>query len=346
MERTHEDAPELAELRRRIDALDAQLVKLISERGRLAVEIGRHKCATGTPSYAPDRETLVLGRLRELNRGPFPDAVLQTIYRELMSGSLALERPPRIAFLGPRGSFSHLAAAERFGAAVEYEAVADIRGAFAEVEREHVDYAVVPVENTLGGGVIDTLDAFVNCRVRICAEINRVIHHNVLSRTPLEQVERLYSKPEVFDQCRQWLAETGLLSRAIPVASTSKAAELFGLPILFRNIEDDPNNVTRFFVLGREPARPTGNDKTALMFAAADRAGALVEILDVFRVAQVNLTMITSRPSRHRNWDYYFFVDATGHADEPPLSDAVRRARQLCLHLSVLGSFPRAPEVV
>ncbi len=355
-------AAPLIPLRARVDDIDRQLIALISERGRLAAEIGRLKAAAGTPAYAPDREKEILERLRAANPGPFPNEVLLAIYRELMSGSLALERPPRIAYLGPSGSFSHLAATGRFGAAVEYEPVADIRAAFLEVQRAHVDFAVVPVENSSAGGVIDTLDAFIQTRAKICAEINRAIHHNLLSRQPLDRIERLYSKPEVFDQCRRWLAETGLLARALPVASTSRAAELaaaepgaaalgstlaaelYHLPVLVPNIEDDPGNTTRFFVLARDSARRTGDDKTAIMFATAHRAGALVDVLNVFRAESVNLTMITSRPSRRQNWEYFFFIDAEGHLDDPPLARAVAAARALALDLVVLGSFPRAPE--
>ena len=362
MDPTATPPEQLAELRRQIDALDERILALISERGRLAVEIGRLKAADGTPVYAPDRESEILSRLRAHNPGPFPDRVLLAIYRELMSGSFLLERPPRIAYLGPRGSFSHLAATGKFGASVEYEPIADIAGIFAEVEREHVDFGVVPVENSTGGGIVDTLDALAHSRARICAEILRRIHHNLLARVPLERIQRLYSKPEALDQCKAWLLETGLHAKAVPVASTSRAAELaaqeegsaaigstlaselYDLPVQLEHIEDNPDNVTRFFVLGREPARPTGDDKTTLMFATQHRAGALVDVLDIFRSEQINLSMITSRPSRLRNWEYYFFVDADGHASDPPLGRAIEAARDCCPVLVVLGSFPRATE--
>lgn len=353
-------AAELAELRRRIDALDEQIVALLGARGRLAADVGRVKAAAGLPVYAPDREHEILGRLTLLNTGPFPDRVLTAIYRELMSGSFLLERRLRISFLGPRGSFSHLAATGKFGAAVEYEPVADIPGVFAELEREHADFGVVPVENSTGGGIVDTFDALASSRVRICNEVLRRIHHCLLSRVPLERIERLYSKPEVFDQCRQWLLETGLLDKTVPVASSSRAAELaaqedtaaaignalageiYDLPVQLERIEDNPDNITRFFVLGPQPARPTGDDNTTLMFATHDHAGALVEVLDVFRAAAINLSMITSRPSRRKNWEYYFFVDAQGHADDPALTQALAEVRRLCALLVVFGSYPRA----
>jgi len=354
---------DLAEVRRRIDAVDEQLVKLISERGQLAQQIGQLKAADGTPIYAPDRESEILQRLCQNNPGPFPNSVLLAVYREIMSGSFALERTLRIAFLGPRGSFSHLAAIGKFGLATEYEPVGDIPAAFGEVERGHADFAVVPVENSLGGGIQDTLDAFITSPVKVCAEVVRRIRHNLLTRVPITEIERVYSKPEVFDQCKHWLMETGLLAKTIATVSTSKAAELaatekgaaaigstlaaelHNLPIQVANIEDNPNNVTRFFVLGRESARRTGDDKTAILFTTAHKAGALVDVLNTFRDEQVNLSMITSLPSRRSPWEYYFFVDAEGHTDDPPLSRALAAAKQFCLHLTVLGSFPRATEV-
>jgi chorismate mutase/prephenate dehydratase len=353
---------QLDELRGRIDAIDAQIVELISERGRVAGEIGTLKNRDNAPIYAPDREKQVYARLANLNQGPFPNSVLQAIYRELMSGSIALERPQRIAYLGPRGSFSHLAATAKFGASVEYEPVVDIAGVFREVQREHADFAVVPIENSTGGGIVDTLDAFVDSPVCVCAEIKLRVHHNLLSRTPLDRIERLYSKPQVFDQCKQWLMETGMLDKTVPASSSSRAAELaaaeagtaalgstlaaelYDLPILVASVEDNPHNVTRFLVLGRSPARPTGADQTVLMFTTAHKAGALVDVLDIFRHNAVNLTMITSRPSKRKNWQYYFFVDAEGHADNENMQTAIKAARDHCLHFQVLGSYPRGVE--
>ena len=353
----------LAACRARIDAIDEQVVKLISERGHVAGEIGRIKAADGAPVYAPDREKKVYDRLRQLNPGPFPDQVLQAIYREIMSGSIALERPQRIAYLGPRGSFSHLAATAKFGSSVEYEPVADIAAVFNEVDRRHCDFAVVPVENSRIGSVIDTLDAFSQSQVQVCAEVNMRIHHNVLSRVPLDQIQQLYSKPEVFAQCKQWLLETGMFERTTAESSSSRAAEraanepfaaaigstlageLYDLPVLVANIEDNPHNVTRFFVLGQQPARPSGDDKTVFTFITGDRAGALVDVLDVFRKHKVNLTMITSRPSQRKNWEYIFFVDAEGHATQDPVKSAITEARPHCAELHVLGSYPKAAEL-
>jgi len=353
----------LESLRRQIDELDRQIVELLNRRAEIVVEVGRIKNAGGAPVYAPDREKQILQRIKQLNKGPLPDKTLVAIWRELMSGSFALEKPLRIAYLGPEGSFSHLAAVNKFGSSVEYEPVSDIRGVFEEVAREHADFGVVPIENSVGGGIIDTLDAFVDTDVKVCAEISKAIHHNLLANCALEQVEKVYSKPEVFHQCQRWLSRTGLMSKTHPVASTSKAAELaatepkaaaiastlagelYGLKVVCANIEDNPNNVTRFFVIGRQWARPTGDDKTAIMFTTQHRAGALAEVLNVFREEGINLTFITSRPSKRRNWEYYFFVDAEGHIEEPHMAKALEKAKEHCLELHVLGSFPKAIEV-
>jgi len=355
---------DLDELRAQIDTLDAQIVKLLNHRAEIVVEIGKIKRADGSPIFSASRERRVLDRIQQANSGPLSDRTVAAIYRELISGSYALQTPLRIAYLGPKGSYSHLAAVGQFGNSVEYEPVNDIRAVFEEVSAERANFGLVPVENSTGGGVIDTLDAFVETDVKICAEVNRSIHHNLLTNYTLEQVDTVYSKPEVFAQCNRWLAETGLFNKTMPVASTSKAAELarsepraaaigsklaaelYSLPIAAQNIEDNVNNVTRFCVVGKASASPTGDDKTAIMLTAPHKAGSLVDILDVFRRGGINLTMITSRPSKKRNWEYYFFVDAEGHCDDESLKSAIEEARGHCLQLNVLGSFPRATEVL
>jgi len=355
---------DLEDLRRQIDAIDEELVAILNQRAEIVVRIGKLKSEGDTPIYAPDREKVVLDKIRSANKGPLPDKTLAAIYRELMSGSFALEKPLRIAYLGPQGSFSHLAAVGKFGASVEYEPVTNIYGVFEEVSRERVDFGIVPIENSVGGGVIDTLDALVETDVQICAEINRAIHHNLLANCALKEVQRVYSKPEVFAQCQRWLSETNLAGATIPVASTSKAAELakqeetsaaiggtlaaelYDLKVVCENIEDATQNVTRFFVVGQKAAKPTGDDKTSIVFTTKDEPGALVNVLAAFRESGVNMSFIQSRPSKKRNWEYYFFGDVKGHASESPLNEAVEAARGHCLRLNVLGSYPRASEVV
>jgi chorismate mutase/prephenate dehydratase len=354
----------LEELRRRIDELDYQLVKLLNERARVVVEIGKLKNKTDKPVYAPDREKDVFARIIKANEGPLPDKCLTAIWRELMSGSFVLERPLRIGYLGPAGSFSHTAAMLKFGQSVEYEPLADISSIFDEVSKGHCDLGLAPVENTMGGGVIETLDALIDSDVKVCAEVLMAIHHNLLGNCTLQQVEKIYSKPEVFAQCRNWLSATFKGTQTIPVASTARAAqlaaeepkaaaigsvvaaELYGLRVICENIEDIANNVTRFLVISREDARPTGEDKTAILFSTAHKAGALADVLAVFKRYGVNLTNIESRPSRKRQWEYYFFVDFLGHRAEKHIQDGLEESKKHCLQLSILGSFPRATELL
>ena len=355
---------DLSALRQRIDDLDRQIVELLNARASVVVDIGRAKQIDGTPIYAPDREQAVLTRIAELNTGPLPQKSLQAIYRELMSGSFALEKPLRIGYLGPAGSFSQLASVRKFGMSVEYVPMADIRAVFDEVIRGHTDLGVVPIENSVGGGVVDTMDAFIESDVHICAEVVVEIHHNLLANCPPEEIKVIASRPEIFAQCRNWLSASFGGVQLVSVASSSRAAEmavnekglgaigstlaaeLYGLKIVFASIEDTANNQTRFFVISRTPARRTGNDKTTILFTTAHRAGALVEVLNVLARHSVNLTNIDTRPSKRKNWEYYFFIDAEGHFEDPNFKAALEEARTHTGELHVLGSFPRAVEVV
>jgi len=354
----------LEELRKRIDEIDLQLVKLLNERARVVVEIGKLKNKAGGRVYAPDREKEVLERIVKANEGPLPDKCLIAVWREMMSGSFVLERPLRIGYLGPGGSFSHTAALLKFGQSVEYEPLADIWSIFEEVSKSHCDLGIVPIENTTGGGVIETLDALIDSDVKVCAEVLMAVHHNLLARCPLEKVSRIYSKPEVFAQCRKWLSATFKEAQTIPVASTAKAAqmaaeedgaaaigsavaaELYGLRVVCENIEDIANNITRFLVIGLEDAKRTGQDTHAILLSPAHKDGALADVLDVFKQFSLNMTNIESRPSKKRQWEYYFFMDFIGHRTERNVQQAMEQAREHCLQLSILGSFPRATELL
>jgi len=349
---------DLEGLRKKIDQIDSRLIELLNERAQVVIEIGKLK-GSG-PVYAPDREKVVLERVAKLNKGPLPDKTLLAVWRELMSGSFFLERPLRISYLGPEGSFTHAAAIRKFGQSVEYEAVTNIRGIFDEVSRGHCDLGVVPVENSAGGGVVETLDAFIDTNVLICAEVFMPIHHNLLANCTLEEVQKVYSKPEVFAQCRQWLGMTFKEANTIAAASTAKAAqlasqeqfaaaigsevaaELYGLKIICENIEDMANNVTRFLIISKEDARPTGDDKTSILFSTAHKAGALADVLEVFKSKEVNLTNIESRPSKKRQWEYYFFVDCQAHRKDEKFIACLEEVKQHCLQLSVLGSYPKS----
>ncbi len=354
----------LEQHRNRIDEIDDQLVKLLNERAQVVVEIGKLKNKTGGQIYAPDREKQVFDKIVAANDGPLPDRTMVAIWRELMSGSFALERPLRIGYLGPEGSFSHNASMLKFGQSVEYEPLTDIRSIFDEVSKGHCDLGLVPIENTTGGGVIETLDAFTDSDVKICAEVFMSIHHNLMANCPLEQVENIYSKPEVFAQCRNWLTATFKEANTVPVASTAKAAqiaakepnaaaigsaiaaELYGLKIICENIEDITNNITRFFAIAKEDSKPTGEDKTAILFSTSHKAGALADVLEVFKKYDINLTNIESRPSKKREWEYYFFMDFLGHHTDENIQKGLDKARKHCLQLSILGSFPKAKELL
>ncbi|MEM9419837.1 MAG: prephenate dehydratase [Planctomycetota bacterium] len=357
---------QLAPLRSRIDELDERIVKLLNERADIVIEVGHIKRAAGeaVPIYAPDREQAVMQKIRNANAGPLPDACVQAIWRELMSGSFALERPLRIGYLGPAGSFSHLAARKKFGASVDYDELTDFPAIFDEVARGHVDYGLIPIENSTHGGVTASLDCFLDTPVKIAAEVRIAIHHNLLSRQPLDQITRVYSHQQALGQCRRWLSAQLPNAEQIATVSTSQAAalaaeepgaaaigstlaaQLNDVPILFDNIEDNPNNETRFFVIARQNAKPSGDDKTSILFTTEHKAGALTDVLNVFRDHGLNLTRLAERPSQRMNWEYYFFVDVEGHADEPHVQKALGEAKKHCLQLTVLGSFPRAREVL
>jgi len=354
---------DLETLRKRIDEIDAQLVTLLNERACCAVDVGKVKREAGQDSvYSPEREREVLEHVLAHNEGPLADHTLIAIWTEMMSGSLSLEKALKVAYLGPEGSFSHLAALEKFGQSVDLVAVRDISSVFDQVARGSADYGIVPVENTTGGAVRDTMECFlwVHGPIKVCAEMALPIHQNLLSKVTLEKVQKVYSKPQVFDQCRQWLtahcpnadlvavgstAEAALLASRVEgtaAIASRMAATMYGLEVLHPAIEDNPQNQTRFLVLGRESARPTGRDKTCLLFSVLDKAGALVGILDVFRRCGINMTKIESHPSPSKTWEYYFFVDIQGHAEDENLCQALTEARVHCRQLEVLGSFPVA----
>ncbi len=351
-------------------------MELLNERASLVVEVGNFKRGSNVPIYAPHREAEVLQRAIDASRGPLPVRTIEAVYRELMSGSFALEQPLRIGYLGPPGSYSHLASVKQFGSSVEFDDLHDIRGVFTEVQRGHVDYGLVPIENSAQGGIVETLDSFreVAGEVSIYAEVQLAVHHTLLANCPPAKIRRIHSKPEVFAQCRTWLATQYPHVDLVPAASSSRAVataveeckraeeiaadpvsaaigstlagQIYGLKVLFEKIEDSPNNITRFFVISRQQAKPSGDDKTSVMFKTADKPGALVEVLLVFRDAGINLSHIDKRPSGRVNWEYTFFVDALGHREDAVVRDALKECERHCKELVVLGSFPRSRRIL
>ena len=355
---------ELDALRARVDELDHRLIELISERAGIVVEIGRSKRDSGTPIYAPHREQQVLKRAVSRNAGPLSDRTIEAIYRELMSGSFGLELPLRVGYLGPAGSFSHVAAARHFGSSVEFDDLHEIEHVFEEVQERRCTYGLVPYENSIGGGITDTLDAFQQYQVTIYAEALIDVAHTFLANCAPNEVTRIYSKPQIFGQCRQWLSrhypDIELVNESSSSSAVRRAAqqehaaaigsalagEIYGVKPLFENVQDKPNNITRFLIIGAEQAEPTGDDKTSIMFVTAHKPGALVDVLGVLRDAQINLSHIEKRPSGRSNWEYTFFIDCDAHRDDAAMSEAIAEARSHCVSLTVLGSYPRAQRVL
>lgn len=349
----------LTEWRKRIDEIDADLVRLLNERTRMALEIGRIKHRDGGEVYVPAREKEVLDRVCELNAGPLLPESVRAIYREIMSAALALERSLKVAYLGPPATFSHQAARSRFGGSVEYVSCETIADVFDAVEKGLADYGVVPVENSTEGAVTHTLDRFSETSLKVCAEIYLPISQCLLSLSTRDHIKRIFSHPQVIGQCRQWLQREMAGIDIIPSASTAKAAELaahdpeagalssrlaaevYGLNILMSGIQDYSGNVTRFMVLARAFGRPSGDDKTSLLFAVQHRAGALFKALEAFARTGLNMSRIESRPSRNKVWEYVFFVDIEGHAEEDRVKRALQDLAEHCTVLTVLGSYPR-----
>ena len=350
----------LEALRKQIDALDEQIVQLLNQRAAVAQEIGEAKRQTQESIYAPDREVQVLRRVEGHSQGPLTPESLRRIYQELISACRASEHPIRVCYLGPPATFTHFAAETQFGEWAQLMPVRDIISVFAEVSRESADYGVVPFENSTEGSVDDTLDAFFDYELKICAEITQPVHHDLLSTSDVAHIEKVYSNPQALAQCKNWLASHLPEVELAEVTSTARAAEmaaketksaavahpragqLYGLNVVSRGIEDYPHNVTRFAVIGRQATGPSGTDKTSVMFSIQHEAGSLYKALEPFHRHGVNLTRIESRPSKRRAWEYYFFIDFEGHAEEEAPKKALTELEALCYHMRVLGSYPKA----
>jgi chorismate mutase/prephenate dehydratase len=358
----------LRHLRTQIDKLDLQILKLVNERASVAAEIGKLKSDNGEEIFSPAREEEVLQNVLAVNdkgKGPLDGNTIRAIFREIMSGSRALQKVLKVACLGPEYSFSHLAAVERFGSAVEFLPVDSIAAVFEEVNRGHVDFGVVPVENSGDGRVADTLEMFQRMpHLVISAEVRLQIHHNLMANCEPQEIRRVYSKPQALSQCRNWLAKNLPQALQKEVSSTATAADLakrepgaaavasrqaavhYGLRILFTDIEDSPHNETRFAVIGHQKCGRTGHDKTAVMFRVPHHPGSLVDALDVFKQNKINLTWIESFPGHPPappgKPEYIFFTDFEGHAEDPKVSRALKALGDHCLQVTVLGSFPIA----
>jgi len=351
---------DLTHLRKKIDALDTKIVSLLNERAAITLSIGHEKIKNGKPIYAPDRENDVLKRLRALNKGPIQNEAIEAIYREIMSASLSLEKPLRIAYMGPEATFSHLASLKKFGSSVGHVACDNVAEVFSKVESGDCDYGVVPIENSIEGVVTHTMDLLVESDLKICSQVLLDVAHHLMSKAVLSQVKEIYSHPQVLGQCRQWLMKNMPKAHLIPVVSTTKAAQmvakkknaaciasqaaasLYGLSILKKNIHDSAHNITRFLVISTMDVPPTGSDRTSLVFSIKDKIGALHAMLTPFMKHQINLTKIESRPSKKKAWDYYFFVDCEGHQSDAKVARALAQLEGMCKFLKILGSYPDA----
>ena len=351
---------ELTEIRAQIDAVDAEMVTLLNRRAELSLEVGRQKA--GTPNrrvFAPERERDVMQRLVALHTGPLPREALVAIYREIISASIALQKPMSVAYWGPPGTFTEMAALQRFGSSALYQDCRSIPDVFGEVERNHADYGVVPVETTTEGVVTYTLDMFHETSLRVCAEIFVTIVQNLLTHAPsLDKIKRLYAFSQPLAQCRRWLdthlpdveiievqptskaAERAAADPEGAAIASSRAAEVYDIPILFDSIQHNPNNRTRFLVIGRNEPPPTGRDKTSLLFAVRNEPGSLGRALRAFEQHNVNITMIATRPARGTAWEYVQFVDFQGHEQDAPVRAALDDLRQQSIYVNVLGSYP------
>lgn len=346
-------------LRNAIDSIDLQILNLLNKRAKVTLDVGRVKARKGESVYVPDREMDVYKKLTSKNKGPLSSESIRAIYREIMSGALNLEKPLTIAYLGPEFTFTHLASLKKFGSSVNYAGCETITDIFAEVEKGRADYGVVPIENSIEGAVTHTFDMFMDSGLKIYSEIFLEISHSLLSKeSSKEKIRKIYSKREVFGQCRIWLETNMPKVELIEVSSTAKAAEIaskekgsaciasglvskkYNLKVLYRSIEDSIHNVTRFLVIGKSEARPTKKDKTSIMFSIKDKVGALHDILMPFKKYRINLTKIESRPSKVRAWEYYFFVDLEGHYRDPKVSKAFQELKRGATYIKILGSYP------
>lgn len=356
--------PDLSELRVQIDAVDQQIHQLLNQRARLAEQVARSKLAEEVSPvfYRPEREAQVLRAVKARNTGPLSDETVARLFREIMSACLALEAPQRIAYLGPEGTFTQAAAMKHFGHDAQVIPLATINEVFREVEAGSVHYGVVPVENSSEGVVNHTLDCFLASGLQIIGEVELGIHQNfmIAPSTRPQSITRIYAHQQSLAQCRQWLdahypqAERVALSSnaeaARRVASEwhsaavagEMAAEQYGLTILHANIEDNPSNTTRFLIIGREQVPPSGADKTSLLIAAPDRAGALLEILEPLARHRITMTSIETRPARPDKWAYVFFIDIIGHQQQASVAEAIALIRQRVRDVRVLGSYPQA----
>ena len=353
--------PEIPEFRQKIDQIDDQLLKLINRRASLAKKIGEEKSRDNDNGHfhVPHRERDILLRLKQSNKGPFPDSAVERVFREIFSATLALEKPLKTAFLGPESTFSHQAAVRQFGHSAVFVPCANIEAVFSKVEQGNCDYGVVPVENSIEGVINLTLDRFADSPLLICDELKLEIVLCLLAKTAnRKKIERIYSHPQPLAQCRSWLNQHFPGVEQVPTSSTANAAELtkknansaaiagvlaaemYGLKILEQGIQDQNENFTRFLIIGKEMAKRAKRNKTSVILSIKDEAGSLLKTLQLFARHDINLSKIQSRPLRNQPWSYLFYIDFEGHREDPNVKKVLDTLDKQCLSRRVLGSYP------
>ncbi|MDR0181704.1 prephenate dehydratase [Lysobacter arvi] len=354
---------DLAALRERIDGIDRHIQALIGERAQFANQVGKAKgkLAAAVDYYRPEREAQVLRRVVDRNDGPLNDEVLVRLFREIMSACLAQQEPLKIGYLGPEGTHSQQAVYKHFGHSIHGLPLASIEEVFQEVEAGHADFGVVPVENSTQGTIQSTLDMFLTSKLKICGEVELRVHQHLLSRNDqIEGIERVYSHPQSFAQCKAWLRQYLPKAEKIPVSSNAEAARrarasddaaaiagisaanVYGLKSVAGPIEDRPDNTTRFLVIGRELFPPSGNDRTSLLIFIKDQPGALYHVLAPFAKHGLSMNRIESRPGHTGLWQYAFFIDIGGHVHEEAMRRALDELADYAQEVKVLGSYPVA----
>ncbi|WP_372519263.1 prephenate dehydratase [Candidatus Ruminimicrobiellum ovillum] len=349
----------LLQYRTKIDGIDKKILDLLNERAKTAVEIGKIKQSSSSV-YVPSRETEVINNLIKNNKGPLSKQDISGIYREIISVCRGMESELKVAYLGPKATFSYQASLKLFGSKADFVPVKRLADVIEEVEKQRADYAVVPIENSNEGSVNTTLDELVDTNLKVVNEINMRISHCLLSKTKLENIKVVYSHHQAISQCSNWLHKNLPDAEIFPVNSTAQAAQLasknfkaaaissevasqiYNLNILVKSIEDSKDNWTRFFVLGHDTSSKTGKDKTSIIFTIKDKVNTLYNILSEFSKSKINLTKIESRPTKKKVWQYIFFIDFEGHVSDKKVTDTLENIKEHCIFLKVLGSYPKS----
>lgn len=351
---------DLEPVRQKIDAIDREIIAKLNERIRLASEVAQVKLKTGAPIYVPSREEQVFQKLAAINEGPLTESAIRSIYREIISAMIALERPLKIGYLGPTATFTEQAAVKNFGSSLNYQPLPSIPDVFTAVEKGEVDYGVIPIENSTEGAVFHSFDMLVDSDLKIISQVYLNIEHCLISHGSLEDITTVHSKDQAIGQCRNWLGRnlpeaetvecdstTQAVQRAaedktIAAIASQSASEHYRVPIVAQGIQDRSDNVTRFLIIGKQGSGKTGEnmDKTSIVVSISDEVGALEKALKPLSARGINMTKIESRPSRRKAWDYVFFIDFIGHWEDPTITEAIAEVKQHCVMVKWLGSYP------